>query len=331
MTSAQSASVSDDTAPTSIDFRLRPLPPAARDKFERLRRIETRARVTIDGLYDEMQRVRDQRDDAMRELAHFDRQQDPNTFTVEVDETTGLRKQVPAKFPERDAILQRIEAFKSELQHLASEQAAAKVGFSTENILDWLSERPRVKFVAAPAPFTKPAKSENLIDALGKTREAAAACRDELLAAQNARRTVAEVKKALRAEVAGVAERGRPDVSNLFLGSEITWPSEQLFARVEGTNPAVASATIKDALSLAVWANAPAIIARLDEEIERCGDDKSALTREAQAERVAERERALVDLRRQEEAIIERLEAQGQRVVRLSTDPLILLGIDISR
>lgn len=331
MASAQASPSQDTPSLNTIDFRLRSLPAAARDKFERLRRIETRARVTIDGLYDEMQRVRDQRDETVRELAHFDRQQDPNTFAVETDEATGTKKRVVVTFPERDAIVARIEALKSELQHLASEQAAAKIGFSTENILDWLGERPRVKFVAAPVPFMKPAKGENLLDALARNREAQAAIRDALSAAKNARRTVAEVKAAIRAEVVRIAERGRPDVSNLFLGSEITWPSEQLLARVEGPNPSVASATIKDALSLAVWANAPAIIARLDEEIERCGDDKSALTREAQAERVAEYERALVDALRQEEAIIERLEAQGQHVPRLCNDPLILLGIDIAR
>jgi hypothetical protein len=156
------ASVSQD-APSldSIDPRLRSLPPAAREKFFRLRRIETRARATIDGLYDEMQRVRERRDDAMRELAHFDRQQAPNAFTYEIDEATGARKQVPAKFPERDAILQRIENHKIELQYLAREQATANVGFSTANILDWLAQQGPTKFVAAPAPLMKPAKGEN--------------------------------------------------------------------------------------------------------------------------------------------------------------------------
>jgi hypothetical protein len=286
-----------------------------------------RARATIDGLYDEMQRVRERRDDAILELAHFDRQQDPNAFTVEVDEATGARKQVPATFKERDAILQRIENYKAELHHLAREQTAANPGFATDNILDWLARQGSTKFVAAPVPLIKPAKGENLTEVLARNREAQAACRDDLSAAQNARRTIAEAKAAMRAEVARVAEQGWPDVSNLFLGGAITWPSETLVAHGQGANAAVVSATIKDALSVAVWANAPAIIERLDQEIEQRGDEATALTREAQAERVAERERALFDLRRQEEAIIERLEAQGQHVPRLCTDPAILLGI----
>lgn len=323
---AHAASLSQNVP--SIDPASGPCPPAARDKFERLRRIEVRARTAIDGLYDEMQRIREQRDNAVRELAQFDRQQNPNTFTLETDEATGTQKRVPAKFPERDAIVARIETLKAELHHLARAQAAANVGFSTENILDWLAQQGAAKFVAAHAPLMKPAKGENLIDALARNREAQAVCRDDLSVAQNARRTIAEVKEAMRAEVMRVAEQGWPDVSNLFVGGEITWPSEPFVAHGQGTNAAVVSATIKDALSLTIWAHAPTIIERLDEEIERRGDDKTALTREAQAERVAERESALVDLRRLEEAIIQRLEAQGQHVHRLCTDPAILLGIE---
>jgi len=322
MTSAQSASLSQDTDP-----RLRLLPAAARAKFAFLRRAEIKTRAFLDGLQDAVERTRQQRDHAVRALALFDRQH-ADAFTVETDEKSGQHRRVPTVFPERSALAEEVEGFKRDLQHLAEEIAAADIGYSTDSILSWLAAHSSSKFVAAPTSPVKLAKGTNLFDALSQNRESQMTLRAELVATQNARRTVAEAKAAMRREVASIAERGRPDVANVFIGGEVAWPNETLTAHGYGDGAAVVSATVRGAFAVALWANEPAVVTLLDAEIERLGEDANALTKEAQTGRVAELERSLRDLQGEEEQLIERLVADGVPVRRLVTDPLILLAIE---
>lgn len=328
MTSAHSASASSGTNP--IDARLRHLPPDAVEKFEKLRRAELRTQAVLDGLQDAIARTREQRDRAARALAIFDRQ-NADAFTVETDEKSGQHRRVATVFPERVALAEEVEGFKRDLQHLAGEVAAAGLGYSTEAILDWLAEHSSAKFVMAPTSPAKLAKGAHLLDALGQNRESQASLQSQLVAVQNARRTVAEAKAAVRHEVSQIAERGRPDVASVFIGGEVAWPNETLTAHGYGEGAAVVSGTVRDAFAVALWANEAAVLRLLDAEIERLGDDATALTREAQAERATHHERTLVDLQRVEEHLIERLVADGVPVRRLCTDPAILLGINQKR
>ena len=310
----------------AADARLKSLPISARDKFEKLRRAELRSRALIDGLYDQQQRVREQRDLAQRDLAIFDRRHPPEFTYEESNKDTGERRRIPVVFPEREALVAKIEHGKSELTRLADEQRAANLGYSTDDILSWLASQ-STTFVAAPVPFVKPGKNETLADLLEHNRQAQSTINTELATAQNAGRTIAEAKAAMRAEVARLAEKGRPEVASLFQGGNIEWPSEQFVAGGHGAHQYVVSATVKDTFAFAVWAHKGAIIAALDAEIERAGDDANALSAEAQATRIAELDAALLAHRRQGEAIIERLEGDGITARRTCTDPLVLLGI----
>jgi len=313
----------------AANARLAALPKTAQQKFERLRQLETRMSALRDGLYDQQQRVREARDVAHLQLASFDRQMRPEaTFEYKDDSATGTRTRVPVSFPERERIVQRIESYKAELARLVAEQTAANLGFSTADILDWLA-RSSAKYIAAPVPLVKINKGESFADALKRTRDAQATLHNELAAVENAGRTVTETKAAMRAEVALLAEKGRPGIANLFHGGSIEWPSEVLVAN--GQHQYAVSTTIKDAFSLAVWAHRAAIVSQLDAEIERSGDDATALSAEAQATRVAELQAALFQLQRHEEAIVERLESEGVQVRRTCVDPLILLGIEQPR
>ena len=220
-----------------------------------------------------------------------------------------------------------VETSKAELARLSAEQEAANVGFSTANILDWLASQ-STKFVAAPVPFIKLSKGETLTDLMDRNREAQAAINTELATVQNAGRTITEAKSAMRAQVAGLAEKGRPDVANLFHGGAVVWPTEMFSAGGHGAHQYTVTATVNDALAFAAWANRAAIIAQLDAEIERAGDDTNALSAEAQATRVAELQASLLNLQRHEEAIAERLEGDGIPVRRICVDPVVLLGIE---
>ena len=211
---------------------------------------------------------------------------------------------------------------------LREEQTAANLGYSIDNITDWLVSQ-STKFATA-APALKLGK-ENLADALERNRQAQSAARDELATVENAPITIAEAKAAMRAEVAALVERGRPDVGTLFHGETVAWPTEQFTASGHGAHEYVVAATIKDAFVFAVWANQDAVVRALDAEIARLGDDTRALSADAQTARRAKCKANLLALQRQAEAIIDRLEDEGHQVRRTCAEPLVVLGIEPAR
>lgn len=316
-----------DTGPAA-DARLKLLPLKAREKFERLRRAELLSRALADGLFDRIERTRTEMHDAQRDLGIFDRRWRPEAaFDVIEDEKTGKRERVPHIFPERVALLETIEAAKAELARLHQDQGAANIDHSTADILDWLAAQSG-RFVPATV---KPIKAENLADALARNSEAQVTIIENIATTQNAGRTIAEAKAAMRDQIARLAERGRPDIGGLFRGEEIEWPSEMLVAGGHGVHEHIVSTTVKDAFALTIWAHKAAIIAALDAKIERMGDDTTALSAEAQAARITELEATLLAKQREAEAIIEQLEASGQTVHRNCTIPEVLLGIERAR
>jgi hypothetical protein len=317
-------------ASSTADARLRSLPKPARDKFEKLRRAELRARAMADGLYDLQQRAREQVHNAQGELGMFDRRHPPLWQHAVLGDPTS--EQVAVEYPERFIILAAIEAGKVELARLNAEQAGADLGFATSNLLDWLAtQSPSTKFVAAPTPLVKLTKGESFSDTLKATRDGQAALRDEIATTQNAPLTIAAAKLLAREQVALLADRGRPDITNLFSSSgQIEWPQEQFTAGGHGAHQFTVVTTVKDAFAFTVWAHRDAIISQLDAEIERAGDDPHALSADAQATRLAELRASLLQAARNEEAIIERLEAEGVQVRRTCNDPLVLLGLQAS-
>lgn len=311
----------------AIAARLKTLPRSAQAKYEHLRRIEQRARATADGLYEAVQRARETRDEAVIQLGRFDRVQPP-AFEYRDDPATGRRTRVAVEFPERAAIADRIEAAKTELNRLQAEQGAVHPGFSLSAIDDWLGTQSRsAKVVDARIPV-KLARGETLATRLEGNRETQARMTDELARVRNAPRTVAEAKASMRQQVAALAAEGAPDVWGLFRGGDIRWPSEQLLARAFGGEEVAIATTVNNATALAVWAHRDAIIAALEAAIEHCGNGRDALSAADQTARIAECEAALLQLQREAEAIIERLEGDGVAVRRTCTDPLVLLGIE---
>ena len=104
------------------------LPKEAQANFEHLRRIELRARSTINGLRDELIRIRETRQDAERELAKFD-EQHAGKYVIEEDEKTGLRKRLPFTNADREALVAQIAACRAEHTRLLAEQEATPPSF----------------------------------------------------------------------------------------------------------------------------------------------------------------------------------------------------------
>jgi hypothetical protein len=302
---------------------LRRLPAAAKAKLEHLRRIEQRSRALVDGIEDERERVRQQRDDATRQLAIFDRNHAPQFKRVD-DPATGGTKKVPVEYPERVELLGQIEDAKAELQRLAAEQREASLNFSVADLAIW-AQQDHGRLADVPAP--KLPRGTNLSEALEANRAEQSAIADQLEALRNAPLSTAEAKSRMRAEVAALAERGRPMVDGLFYENGITWPETQIIATGAGETSTVVAAFVPDALALAVWANQAAVTAALEKEIERAADGRTALTFEARKTKLAECEAALLEAQRRGEVIVSKIEAEGRIVRRSCVDPFVLLGV----
>jgi hypothetical protein len=321
-------------APASAQFRynlpnseaaaIAKLPKRAQQKLEHLRQIDTRMKALRSGLFDAITAARDNLQAAQRNLLKFDHD-NPSIPQIIEDKETGERKRTNVDPPGRADLLAWVERCKAEVKRLTDEQTATNTGFSVADIIDWLIAQ-RGNFVAVPIKLPK----DNLIAALERNRNHQSALNSDLIAIENTKRTAGEVKAAIRAEVAALAKKGQPDVAGLFHGQPLGWPTELLIANGAGVHQYSVAAQLKDAFALTIWANADAIIAKLDAEIERTGDDASALSCEDQAARIAVAKAKVLQLLRQGEAIIVALEAAGQQVTRTCADPLILLGIAIA-
>jgi hypothetical protein len=311
--------------------RLAALPKEARDKFEKLRRAEAQAAAMRDGLLDQRHRVRAELEDTQRVLARFDRDNDvERAFSYEEDPKTGKRKRVPAVFPERIKLVEQIGAMREEMSRIDADIAARHVGFSTDEILSWLARDvpTSARFAAIPKPKFTINRGESLADVLAQNRQEQAAVTEQIAELEAAHLTISEAQARMRADVNALAERGRPDVTGVLFGGNVQWPTKQLVTDVHGEHSHVGTATVDDALALAVWACRDEIVAKLSAEIEVAGDDKTAVAAADRPGLIAVSKTKLLELQHVAEAIICRMETEGHFVTRTCTDPLVLLGID---
>ena len=326
-----------DTASTlhvnsAIAARLKALPQSARAKYEHLRRVAQLALATSNGLHEQAQRVRETRDEARADLARFDRRYRPEAdFEYKDEPETGGRRRVPAEFPERVALVQTIEAGTAELKRLQDAQGALALGFAFNDIASWLARPPTtLMFTDARVP-PRPAKGETLAAALERNREAQARATDELSRVLSAPRTVAEAKALMRQQIEALAAEGRPGISGLFRGEKLQLPTEQFAAGGYGVHEVIVTATAKNAVGLLAWVAREPLIAELDAEIDRIGNDADALSAPDQEASAAKCQATLIHLQREAEALIERLEIDGVPVRRTCANPLVLLGIELVR
>jgi hypothetical protein len=311
--------------------RLAALPKDARDKFEKLRRTEAQAAAMRDGLLDQRHRIRAELEDTQRVLARFDRDNDTErSFSWEEDPRTGARKKVPAKFPERDKLVQQIGAMRVEISQIDADIAARHVGFSTDTILDWLNRDvpTTARFAAIPKPKFTINRGESLADVLAQNLQEQAAVTEQITELETAHTTVAEAQARMRADVNALAERGRPDVTGVLFGGSVEWPQRQVVANGYGEHQATIATHIDDALAVAVRACRDEIVAKLSAEIEVNGDDRTAVAAADRPGLIAASKVKLLELQHVAEAIICRMEAEGHFVTRPCNNPLVLLGVD---
>jgi hypothetical protein len=141
----------------------------------------------------------------------------------------------------------------------------------------------------------------------------------------------ADAKKAAREQVAALAERGRPGVSDVlqFKGGAIVWPEHSRRETILGASENLLStSTHPDGLALLAHVMPDLLIAALDREIDRMADDVEALDDVARAKKLQTILDDQLAVQREEESLIEKLETSGIFVARRpDADPRAVLGL----
>ena len=190
-------------------------------------------------------------------------------------------------------------------------------------IEEWVNDHPKTtaaKTTPAPVPSIG-----TRVDAARFVREKIEQLDAEAHAVSTAPLTVANAKKAARAEIEALAEVGRPDCAPLVRGYSMKWSSKTA-TQVNGSIPVV----VDDARAVLAWLHKDAMIAAVEAEVEAAAkvDGRKGYTdekRAAELERIATEK---LSAEREEEALIEAIEKEGGRFDRRpDADPRAVLGL----
>jgi hypothetical protein len=128
-----------------------------------------------------------------------------------------------------------------------------------------------------------------------------------------------------------LAAQGAPDATPLLHnGGTIAFAEQQIIASGMGVHQYSTVSQQRDAFSLLIWLRKNEILAALDAQLEAEGNSVTSLSAEERTTKLAEMNKRLINLQRQEECVIQRMEDEGAMVVtRRNTDPLILLEVEV--
>jgi hypothetical protein len=296
---------------TSTDPVLARLPAQAQKKLAHLRKIETRARALADGFAAQYEKAREALSAAQSDLAHFDRRH-------------GHR--VPDDDPARLALVQQVEEVREQLRGIREEHAGGTgAGFSVDQIVNWVRAQGSRAMFKPLQVKPRLAKGERASDALERNRHQQMAARERLANIANAPRTRAELHRGIRDEIAALALRGTPEVSDT---GEVRWPQTQVVTVAEGV---AAAASIPDTVAILVWALGPDQIAkRLDAALASHPEDAGAMSVAEQRAAASQAQAELLRLQYEGEALATLLEGDGVFVRRDTGTPIpVLLGVEL--
>jgi hypothetical protein len=216
---------------------------------------------------------------------------------------------------DEEAELARLEGLRAQ-QHRRHMELANGV----TKIRKFLMQLPaNVELEDAPREKTQPSKGESMLEAINRVqleiREAQSDVRKLYLAGPRA----ADMKRAAKNYVAGLAATGRPT---------ITATHEKFDLAFDGGGFTVAP----NVRAILAWLDPDALLKRLEDEIDAMPVPELTLSLKEKNERLAAAKAKLLVLEREEEALIEAASDSGQHVVRrFDADPQAILGVQIKR
>jgi hypothetical protein len=172
-------------------------------------------------------------------------------------------------------------------------------------------------------------KNENLLDGIERHRRRVRELKADLHRIASAPFPSAHAKQRAREQIEALAMQGAPSVSALVeLDGKIEFQTQRVRSEVHGEQRALAFHEAVDVVGLFAWLHRDALIAALDREITSEADDGAALTHEQRQRAEAEVMGDLLDIERQETALVFAAQAQGLQIEhRADINPVALLGL----
>lgn len=237
-----------------------------------------------------------------------------------VDRIAGLFKEVKLKSGEDSTRDEREEI--ERLQAIQEQQQRRHLELANINmkVRRFLMELPAHAVLEdAPRPKVGLRKGDSPLDALNRVRADIRTAQGEVRKLYHAGPRAADVKRAARNFVNGLAEKGRPKITAAHGAFEITFDSGGF-------------TTKPDLRAILAWLDPERLLKRLEDEIDAMPAPTLALSVKEKNERLAVAKEKLLHLEREEEALIEAAYDDGERVVRrYDADPVAILGVQIKR
>jgi hypothetical protein len=181
-----------------------------------------------------------------------------------------------------------------------------------------------------PAPELQ--KGENYAQAVERCRRRLRELAADMKKYATAAIPSSRAKQIIRAEIERCAENGRPNVTPVVdHGEPIRWPMAEI-NRFGGQRlgSSIGQAETFDGLAVLTWLFKPQLIDALEKEIDAIADDTAALSDADRAKLMAEVERDMLAVEREEEFFIRRAREDGVTVTRRrDANPLAVLQLSL--
>ncbi|RXG89241.1 hypothetical protein [Bradyrhizobium zhanjiangense] len=233
-----------------------------------------------------------------------------------------------AALTKQDAELARLKRL--EEQHGARRRVLAALVNAAETWIKTASAS--MKIAMYPVEPSQLKKGESIADAVERLRRRGRELQADLDRVRAAPWPSALARERMRAQIASMAEAGRPLAHHLVdHGEPVAFATRSIPARVLNVAPeAIAFSEIPDTLALLAWLHQDELIRRLDAEIDTTADDANALDadqrRHAEAEILADR----LSIEREEAELCWQQATDGGPIsLRLDLAPEALLGVTL--
>jgi hypothetical protein len=181
-----------------------------------------------------------------------------------------------------------------------------------------------------PPPTLK--GSESPVDAIARLQRRGRELKADLRRIASSCFPASHCKAQMRAQIERLAAQGAPDVADLIEHDrEVTFPTQQVRCTVYNTGtPAVGFAEVIDSAAVFAWTFRDALIAKLDALIDAESDEGSAMSHEVREQRAAEVASDLLDIERQEAALMFTAWGDGVNIEpRGDLDPVAVLNVEL--
>lgn len=269
-------------------------------------RLPKRARLKVNGMID-------------AETDALDR------LNTTISRVSGLFKALRLKGADADPAdnsLAEVEEETARLQAIQAQQQRRHVELTNSNmkVRRFLMELPaHFALEDVPREKVRPRKGESMLDAIKRVRLEISSAQSEVRKLHHAGPRAADLKRAARAYVSGLAEKGRPKITATHEKFEIEFSTGQF-------------TLAPNVRAILAWLDPAALLGRLEDEIDALPAPALALSLKEKTERLAVAKAKLLVLEREEEALIEAAFDDGQHIVRrFDADPQAIIGVQVKR